>query len=187
MRPDTALRDKHVWEVDAAQPSLGWIPPHPVCGLIHCGTCIIPSSVSLTPVLILRFSHLPKEAFTESPKPVIFLISLDIRLKKLIDERECLLEQVTIFFITFQVLEWETWNWDPPHSSLGLLTFYSVFSTAFLLALFYLFIVLTKKDVLLENCELSFIWGKIRTAAREAASQIALRDCSKQAVGKVNI
>lgn len=117
MQPDTALRDKHVWEVDAAQPSLGWISPHPVCGLIHCGTCVIPSSVSLTPVLILRFSHLLKEAFTESPKPVIFLISLDIRLKKLVDERECLLEQVTIFFITFRVLEWGTWNWDPSHSS----------------------------------------------------------------------
>ena len=29
--------------------------------------------------------------------------------------------------------------------------------------------------------------GKMRTAAQEAASQIALRDCSKQAVGKVNI
>lgn len=98
--------------------ALPWLnSSHPVCGLIHCGTCVIPSSVSLTPVLILRFSHLLKDAFTESPKPVVFLISLDIRLKKLVDERECLLEQVTIFFITFQVLEWETWNWDPPHSS----------------------------------------------------------------------
>ena len=45
----------------------------------------------------------------------------------------------------------------------------------------------TKKDVQLKSCELSFIWGKMRTAAREVASQIALRDCSKQAVGKVNI
>ena len=35
------------------------------------------------------------------------------------------------------------------------------------------------KDVQLESCELSFIWGKMRTEAREAASQIALRDCSK--------
>ena len=42
---------------------------------------------------------------------------------------------------------------------------------------------LLKKDVQLENCELSFIWGKMRTAAWEAASQIALRDCSKAAVG----
>ena len=41
-----------------------------------------------------------------------------------------------------------------------------------------------KKDVQLESCELSFIWGKLRTEAQEAASQIALRDCSKGAVGK---
>ena len=39
-----------------------------------------------------------------------------------------------------------------------------------------------KKDVQLESCELSFIWGKIRTGALEAAPQIALRDCSKVAV-----
>ena len=49
--------------------------------------------------------------------------------------------------------------------------------------------LLTKKDVQLESCELSFIWGKMRTAAREAASQIAvgerlLRDFSKVAVGE---
>ena len=41
-----------------------------------------------------------------------------------------------------------------------------------------------KKDVQLENFELSFIWGKMRTAAREAVSQIALRDCSEVAVGE---
>ena len=41
-----------------------------------------------------------------------------------------------------------------------------------------------KKDVQLEICELSFIGGKMRTVAREAASQIALRDCSKAAVGE---
>jgi len=41
-----------------------------------------------------------------------------------------------------------------------------------------------KKDVQLESCELSFIWGKRRSAARKAASQIALRDCSKAAVGE---
>ena len=41
-----------------------------------------------------------------------------------------------------------------------------------------------KKDVQLESCELSFTWGKVRTAAWEAASQIALRDCSKAAVGE---
>ena len=44
--------------------------------------------------------------------------------------------------------------------------------------------LLTKKDVQLESCELSFIWGKMRTAAREAASQIALRNCSKGEVGE---
>ena len=32
------------------------------------------------------------------------------------------------------------------------------------------------------SCELSFIWGKMRTAP-----QIGLRDCSKRLVGKVNI
>ena len=42
----------------------------------------------------------------------------------------------------------------------------------------------TKKDVELESCKLSFIWGKMRTAAQEAASQIALRACSKSAVGE---
>ena len=40
----------------------------------------------------------------------------------------------------------------------------------------------TKKDTQLESCELSFIWGKRRTAGQEAASQIALKDCSKTAV-----
>ena len=45
----------------------------------------------------------------------------------------------------------------------------------------------TKKDVQLESCELSFICGKMRTAAREAASQIALRDCSKAASGGKSI
>ena len=42
----------------------------------------------------------------------------------------------------------------------------------------------TKKDVQIESGELSFIWGKMRTTAWEAASQIALRDCSKAAVGE---
>ena len=38
-----------------------------------------------------------------------------------------------------------------------------------------------KTDAQLESCEVSFIWAKMRTAAR-AASQRALRDCSKVAV-----
>ena len=42
----------------------------------------------------------------------------------------------------------------------------------------------TKKDAQLEGCELSFIWGKMRTAAPEAASQRALRDCFLAAVGE---
>ena len=41
-----------------------------------------------------------------------------------------------------------------------------------------------KNDVQLESCELSFIWGKMRTAPREAVSQRALGDCSKVAVGE---
>ena len=41
-----------------------------------------------------------------------------------------------------------------------------------------------KRDVQLESCNLSFILGKMRTEPREAASQIALRDCSKVAVGE---
>ena len=40
------------------------------------------------------------------------------------------------------------------------------------------------KDVQLESCKLSFIWGKMRTAAREAASQTALRDGFKVGVGE---
>ena len=45
-------------------------------------------------------------------------------------------------------------------------------------------IVVTKKEVQLESHELSFIWGKMRTAAQEAASQKDLRDCSKAVVGE---
>ena len=40
-----------------------------------------------------------------------------------------------------------------------------------------------KEDVQRESCELSFIWGRVRTAALKAASQIALIDCSVVAVG----
>ena len=36
----------------------------------------------------------------------------------------------------------------------------------------------------LERCELNFIWGKMRTAAWETASQVALRDFSKEALGE---
>ena len=44
--------------------------------------------------------------------------------------------------------------------------------------------MLTKKDVQLESFELSFIGSKIRSAAWEAATRIALRDYSPDAVGE---
>ena len=37
------------------------------------------------------------------------------------------------------------------------------------------------------SCKLNFTWGKMRSAVWETAHQIALRDCSKEAAGKVNI
>ena len=42
----------------------------------------------------------------------------------------------------------------------------------------------TKENAQRERCELSFIWGKMRTAAWEKASQIALRNHSKEAGGR---
>ena len=48
----------------------------------------------------------------------------------------------------------------------------------------YFLILSTKRCVQLESCELSFIWGKMRTTAQETAPQIAMRDCCKEAVGK---
>ena len=33
-----------------------------------------------------------------------------------------------------------------------------------------------------ESCALSFIWGKMKTVAWEIASQVALRDLSKEAI-----
>ena len=45
--------------------------------------------------------------------------------------------------------------------------------------------VSTKKDAQFESCELSLIWGKMRTVAQKAAPQVALRDCSKEVVGDV--
>ena len=44
-----------------------------------------------------------------------------------------------------------------------------------------------KKKVQHESCALSFIWGKMRTAAQETAFQIAPRNCSKEVGGKVSI
>ena len=37
-----------------------------------------------------------------------------------------------------------------------------------------------KKTSQSESCELSFIWGKMRTAVQQTTPQIALRDCSKE-------
>ena len=42
----------------------------------------------------------------------------------------------------------------------------------------------TKKDAQLESCKLNFIWGKMRTAAWEAASQIALRLLQSSSEGR---
>ena len=37
-----------------------------------------------------------------------------------------------------------------------------------------------KKNAPSKSCELSFIWGKMRTAVQQTAPQIALRKCSKE-------
>ena len=47
--------------------------------------------------------------------------------------------------------------------------------------------VSTKTIAQHESCQLSFIWGKMRTAAQETAPPIALRDCSKEVEGKDSI
>ena len=41
-----------------------------------------------------------------------------------------------------------------------------------------------KKNAQHESCKLSFIWGKMKTAAWETAPQIALRNCSKETGGR---
>ena len=48
----------------------------------------------------------------------------------------------------------------------------------------YVCVLTKKKDVQLESCKLSFIWGKMRTASREASSQIALRLLQSGSGGK---
>ena len=45
-------------------------------------------------------------------------------------------------------------------------------------------VVLTKKDAQHESCKLSFIWGKMRTAAWKRVLQTALRNCSKEVLGQ---
>ena len=44
-----------------------------------------------------------------------------------------------------------------------------------------------KKTSQSESCELSFIWGKMRTAVQETAPLIALSNCAKEAGGAVSI
>ena len=41
-----------------------------------------------------------------------------------------------------------------------------------------------KKDVQHESCQLSFIWGKMRTTGQEMVPQIALINWSKKVVGE---
>ena len=41
-----------------------------------------------------------------------------------------------------------------------------------------------KKKAQCESCELSFIWGQIRTIAQETASQIPLRKCPEEVAGR---
>ena len=45
-------------------------------------------------------------------------------------------------------------------------------------------VVSTKKDAQCESWELSFIWGKMKTATREATPQITVRNCSKEVMGE---
>ena len=44
-----------------------------------------------------------------------------------------------------------------------------------------------KKKAQCESCELSFIWGKMRTVAQETAFQATLRNCSEEARGGARI
>ena len=46
---------------------------------------------------------------------------------------------------------------------------------------------MTLKNAQCESCELSFIWGKMRTAARETEFQITLRNCSEEALGGARV
>ena len=46
---------------------------------------------------------------------------------------------------------------------------------------------LKKKKKKGTTVELHFIWGRMRTIAEETAFQIALRNCSEQAMGKVSL
>ena len=41
-----------------------------------------------------------------------------------------------------------------------------------------------KKKTQWQSCELSFIWGQMKTIAQETAFQITLRNCSKDIEGR---
>ena len=43
------------------------------------------------------------------------------------------------------------------------------------------------KNAPCQSCELSFIWGRLRTIAQETASQIVLRNCSLEPGEEVSI
>ena len=45
-------------------------------------------------------------------------------------------------------------------------------------------ILVDLKNAQCESCELSFIWGKMRTIAWETAFQLALRNCFKEVGGR---
>ena len=47
--------------------------------------------------------------------------------------------------------------------------------------------MLTENNAQGESCELSFIWGKMMTIARETASQRALGNCSEEVGGEISI
>ena len=45
-------------------------------------------------------------------------------------------------------------------------------------------VLLTKKNVQCEGCEVRFVGGNMRTVVQETTPQIALRNCSKEVGGK---
>ena len=50
-----------------------------------------------------------------------------------------------------------------------------------------LVVVSTEKNAQSESCELSFIWGKMRTVAQEIAPKIALRNCNRRERGRAQL
>ena len=48
-------------------------------------------------------------------------------------------------------------------------------------------VLLTKKNVQCEGCEVRFVGGNMRTVVQETTPQIALRNCSKEVVGTDSI